>query len=275
MGKFAIIGDVHGCLGPLEALVEKLALSARDHLVFVGDLLDKGPDSAGVVRFIRGLQKTASFEVTVVEGNHEDRHRRYHINRTHRPGVAYAMAASAWDLPSLDMQLSTADRAFLSKAVPFVRIETWNVLVVHGGIPGDMEQFPTTPQEADALTGKARGAFRKVLRTRYLDARTGGFQAFGSERPGDVFWAERYDGRFGHVVFGHQPFWEGPACFPHATGVDTAAVYGGALTALLLPETPGAAPRFISVPGVPHRQFNPRHQPLHPGGAIALTQREG
>ncbi len=276
MSRTAIIGDVHGALGPLEALVDRLAPEAGDHLVFAGDLVDKGPDSVGVVRFIRALDAGAPFDVTLVEGNHEERHRRYHANKTARPAVAYAMAAASWDLPALDLALSPADRAFLARAVPFLRLPEWNVLVVHGGIPGNMTDFPESPEAADALTGKARSFFRQVLRTRYLEAETGRFRAYGNEQPGDPFWAERYDGRFGHVVFGHQPFLGGPACYRHATGVDTAAVHGGALTALVLPgggpdagrEAGGA--HFVSVPGIAHRRFRAGAQPTHPGSALAL-----
>jgi len=270
MSRTAVIGDVHGALGPLEALVERLALGDGDHLVFAGDLLDKGPDSPGVVRYIRQLKAASPFKVILVEGNHEDRHRRYYLNKTRRPAVAFTMASAAWDLPALDLQLSTDDRAFLAEAVPFVHLERWNVLVVHGGIPGNMVTFPETLAAAGDLKGKARGFFRQVLRTRYLDGKTGKFRSFGTERPGDVFWAEIYDGRFGHVVFGHQPFWDGPACYPHATGLDTACIHGGALTALVLPGE--GAPRFESVPGIDVKPFKAERVPPHPGTDLALKR---
>ncbi|MEL6387280.1 MAG: metallophosphoesterase family protein [Pseudomonadota bacterium] len=266
----AIVGDVHGMLAPLQALLERLALGESDHLVFVGDLVDKGPDPAGVVRYLRRLNETAPFAVTLVEGNHEDRHRRYFINKTRRPAVAFTMASAAWDLPALDLQLSSADRDFLAEAVPFLRVPDWNILVVHGGIPGNMEQFPDTLDEATALRGKARGFFRQVLRTRYIASETGKFRAYGAELPGDPFWAERYDGRFGHVVFGHQPFIEGPACYPHATGIDTAAVHGGHLTALVLPMAGPA--RFETVPAAEHRTYRHGRQPTHPGNRLSLVR---
>ena len=58
----------------------------------------------------------------------------------------------------------------------------------------------------------------------------------GNEKPEDPFWAEVYDGRFGHVIFGHQPFMNGVQYFDHATGIDTGAVFGGTLTALVIDE---------------------------------------
>ncbi|HAE25607.1 MAG TPA: phosphatase [Hyphomonas adhaerens] len=268
--KTAIIGDVHGALGPLQALVAALDLCAGDRLVFVGDLVDKGPDSAGVVKFVRKLSETAPYEVILIEGNHEDRHRRYHINTAERPKVARTMAADAPELPALDAELSAGDRAFLATAVPFLHLPEWGALVVHGGIPGTHRSFPETVEQASLWHGRRAKAFRKILRTRYVSAETGEYLALGANQPDDPFWAEVYDGRFGHVIFGHQPWLDGPACFAHATGLDTAAVHGGSLTALVLPQT--GAPYFKSVPGIDYAPRKTAEWPDHPGGALKLTR---
>ncbi len=63
------IGDVHGCLSQLDALLTAIAPTSADHLIFLGDLIDRGPDSAGVLRRVRALFKT--HHVTVIKGNHE------------------------------------------------------------------------------------------------------------------------------------------------------------------------------------------------------------
>ena len=264
----AIIGDIHGALTPLKALVAKLDLQPGDHLVLVGDLVDKGPEPAGVVRFLRTLSETAPFAVTLIQGNHEDRHLRYHINTRERPGIARQMAKDAAFLPALEAELTDADYAFLAAAVPFLRLPDWGVLVVHGGIPGDMDTFPETLEAAEALTGKVRGAFRKILRTRYVERDSGKFLALGDNTAADPFWADTYDGRFGHVVFGHQPWRGGPACFAHATGVDTGAVHGGGLTALVLPDAGEA--HFISVPSEAYVPFSDHEIPPHPGRELRL-----
>jgi len=224
----------------LDAMLELLArlrLVAGDHLIFVGDLVDKGPDPAGVLHHLAELAAEALFAITLVDGNHEDRHRRYHTNLTARPGIAAAQAREAPELASLAAELTGAGRAFLNSAVPFHRVPQHGVLVVHGGIPGDMRRFPDSVEMANGFSGKERDRFRKVLRTRFVDRETGGFIGLDQQKPGDPFWADVYDGRFGHVVFGHQPFLLGPAEYPHATGIDTGAVHGGALTALVYPET--------------------------------------
>jgi len=232
-------------LGALEAMLGALDLGRGDRLVSVGDLVDKGPDPAGVLDFLAGLARTAPYEIIFVEGNHEDRHRRYQRNLSVRPRVAAGQAADEPELPALDAALTPAARAFLESAVPFYRPPGEDVLVVHGGIPGNMRAFPETVAEANALTGRERERFRKVLRTRYIDRETGAYRALGKEQPGDPFWAEAYDGRFGHVVFGHHPFRGEPGVFAHATGIDTGAVHGDGLTALVLPET--GARHFVQV----------------------------
>src|SRR6185436_11654312 len=48
-----VIGDVHGCLDELRALVEQAGVTDDDVVVFVGDLVAKGPDSAGVIAWAR------------------------------------------------------------------------------------------------------------------------------------------------------------------------------------------------------------------------------
>jgi len=245
LARTAIIGDVHGMREALAELVATLALGAGDRLVFVGDLVDKGPDSAGVVDDVARLQAEAPYEVVLVEGNHEERHRRYRANLTLRPKVARQSAKEAPRLAEMTEALTPRGRALLDAAPLFWRLDEFGVLVVHGGIPGDLKAFPDSPDEVDRMDKKAREKFLKIIRTRYIEQGAGAFVGLGKERPGDRFWAEVYDGRFGHVVFGHQPFFDGPAEFPHATGIDTGAVHGTGLTALVLEA--GRARRFVRV----------------------------
>ncbi|HEX9078965.1 MAG TPA: metallophosphoesterase family protein [Desulfuromonadaceae bacterium] len=69
--RFAI-GDVHGCSRTLRRLVEKgIGLTRDDELYLLGDLIDRGPDSRGVLDFILDL-RAGGFSVTSVRGNHEE-----------------------------------------------------------------------------------------------------------------------------------------------------------------------------------------------------------
>ena len=240
-----IIGDVHGMAIELQALMDKLSPKSSDQVIFVGDLLDKGEDSAGVTSMVRHMTETAHFKVILVEGNHEDKHRRFRRNLIVRPNDAAEQALRSPELAEITEKLSLDDIAFLNTAIPFYRIPEHHILVVHGGIPGDMRWFPKTVEEVAKLTGKQRKRFQLIMRTRYLRP-NGRFIAFGEETETDPFWAEVYDGRFGHVVFGHQPFMNGAGRFPHATGVDTGAVFGGQLTALRITKSDERS--FVSVP---------------------------
>ena len=67
------IGDVHGELGQLETLLSRLPpLRPEDTLVFIGDYVDRGPDSAGVVARVRGLAQAGPARVVALRGSHED-----------------------------------------------------------------------------------------------------------------------------------------------------------------------------------------------------------
>lgn len=68
MGLIAI-GDIHGCVKTLEALLSRLAPTNGDHLVFIGDYVDRGPDSKGVIARLIELRET--HECTFLRGNHE------------------------------------------------------------------------------------------------------------------------------------------------------------------------------------------------------------
>jgi hypothetical protein len=235
----------------LAALLRALQPTPFDQVIFVGDLVDKGPDSPAVVAMVRSLAQ--HIPTILVEGNHEDKHRRYRRNLTVRPAIAAQQAARMAELATITRSLGAADIAFLDAAVPFHRVPEHNVLVVHGGVTGCMQSFPTSVDEARALTGKAKRELSKCLRTRYIDRATGKFLKLGDAGPNDRLWAESYDGRFGHVIFGHEPFMQGPAIYPHATGIDTGACFGGNLTALVIQAS--GARSFVSVPGRPFAQL--------------------
>ena len=71
MRKF-VIGDVHGCAKTLKTLIEKrLELKKPDKLFLLGDYVDRGPDSKGVLDYLMQLQE-AGFQVHCLKGNHED-----------------------------------------------------------------------------------------------------------------------------------------------------------------------------------------------------------
>lgn len=68
--RWIAIGDVHGCVHALDALLEAIAPTANDHLVFLGDLIDQGTDSRDVLERIAELRQHCP--VTLIQGNHEE-----------------------------------------------------------------------------------------------------------------------------------------------------------------------------------------------------------
>ncbi|TAK37358.1 MAG: serine/threonine protein phosphatase [Saprospiraceae bacterium] len=69
MRKFAI-SDIHGCIFSLQALLDKIALSTSDELYLLGDYIDRGPDSKGVIDLVLSLQANG-YRVYCLRGNHE------------------------------------------------------------------------------------------------------------------------------------------------------------------------------------------------------------
>jgi serine/threonine protein phosphatase 1 len=67
--KFVAIGDIHGCLSPLQTLLDKLAPNSDETLVFLGDYIDRGPDSKGVIDYLLALKET--HPCVFLMGNHE------------------------------------------------------------------------------------------------------------------------------------------------------------------------------------------------------------
>jgi serine/threonine protein phosphatase 1 len=114
-----VVGDVHGCLGALERLHDELDADDSDLFVFVGDLVRKGPDSAGVVRWVRERDNAVS-----VRGNNEQK-----------------LLDRDATLPELD----EGDLAFL-RSLP-VAISWEDELVVHGGVDPRKPLEEQTPAE--------------------------------------------------------------------------------------------------------------------------------
>jgi predicted MPP superfamily phosphohydrolase len=68
-----VIGDIHGCLDELRYLIEGLPLETGDRLVFLGDYIDRGPNSNGVVSYLLELKKYGpALDLVFLKGNHED-----------------------------------------------------------------------------------------------------------------------------------------------------------------------------------------------------------
>lgn len=219
MGRTIIIGDVHGCARELSDLLRYVGVRQGDRVVFVGDLVVRGPEPHEVVALARSLSAIA------VRGNHEDRLLRWRASDGAMPigGLTKETAK----------RLSASDWAYLEAMPLWVDLPDHGVRVVHAGLVPDVPMASQDP--------------RNLMFLRSFDERGEPVMVRGSRS-----WAHDYAGPE-HVVFGHNAQDE-PEIAPFATGIDTGAVYGGRLTAMVLnrgERPPGVDERrrvLISVP---------------------------
>jgi hypothetical protein len=218
-----VVGDIHGCLLEFQELVDKLQLGPEDRLVLVGDLMDKGPDPVGCVRFARELG------VLMIQGNHEEKHlrwRRHEDRRVENPKYKNPMNPLGEVKAAQNAALSAEDVAWLRGLPITLRFDNW--LVVHGGL------LPGVPLEAQKPD--------KMIRVRWVDLE-GEYLSLDPEDPrqpeGSRTWMEVYDGTL-DVVYGHAahslstPRVDRNGLGAECWGIDTGAAYGGRLTALVL-----------------------------------------
>jgi serine/threonine protein phosphatase 1 len=229
--RLIIIGDIHGCLDELDMLLQKLSLRSEDGLIFIGDLIDRGPDSAGVVKRFAELVQTHGAQLVL--GNHEEKFLRYLHHIDTRSGLEKDMKGTD-EFPELLNRLSSDEIASLKSAHYSLHLPDVGYLLLHGGTGNETKfPFPKTYRYGEHSPKEFKG-LDLLTKIRYLDP-NGKFVSLGAEKPEDRYWAETYRGSFGHVIFGHQPFLQDtPKEFAHATGIDTGCVFGGWLSALVL-----------------------------------------
>ncbi|RST06791.1 polynucleotide kinase-phosphatase [Streptomyces sp. WAC05374] len=216
-GPFDIIGDVHGCSSELETLLTRLGYEDGAHpegrtAVFVGDLVDRGPDSPGVLRRVMGM--VASGNALCVPGNHENKLGRWlkgrNVQRTH--GLAETIA----QLEGESQEFRDQVRRFIDGLVSHYVLDGGRLVVCHAGLP-------------EKYHGRTSGRVRS--HALYGDT-TGETDEFGL--PVRYPWAEEYRGRAA-VVYGHTPV-PTTSWINNTICLDTGVVFGGRMTALRWPE---------------------------------------
>jgi len=239
--KRVIVGDVHGCLEELNELLAKLDLKPGDWLCSAGDLINKGPHSAGVVQTFMAL-KEKGIDVEAVLGNHEWKFLRYMSGRKVKVREEFEELKAACEADPAMHEFLLDSKLYVSM---FNRDRPrFPGIVVHAGFPPDLKALPPAYTARQMLEMKSRdlkGANRLTF-CRFVNP-DGHTVMLGKEKDEDVFWADAYRGKFKHAFFGHQPFmpegkpWPSHIIgrdFPAATGLDLGCVFGGYLCAAVI-----------------------------------------
>jgi protein phosphatase len=251
-GPFDVIGDVHGCRAELEVLLGRLGYRLISDgegravgavhpqgrkAVFVGDLVDRGPDSPGVLRLVIGM--VAAGHALAVPGNHENKLVRAlsgrNVQVTH--GLAETLAQLAGESEQFRKQVEVFCRDLVSHLV----LDGGRLVVAHAGLKEVYHGRASARVRSFALYGET----------------TGETDEFGL--PVRYPWADDYRGS-AMVLYGHTPTPE-PEWINNTMCLDTGCVFGGKLTALRYPEK-----EIIAVPAErvwyqPVKPFPPADQP--------------
>ncbi len=226
-GPFDVIGDVHGCLPELLTLLHRLGYAVtRDdagrpvdathpqgrQVVFVGDLVDRGPDSPGVLRLAMGM--TAAGNALAVPGNHE--HKLVRALQGRQVRVSHGLETTLAQLAEQPEEFRAAVATWCYDLVSHLVLDDGRLVVAHAGLK-------------EAYHGRASGRVRSFAL--YGDT-TGETDEFGL--PVRYPWANDYRGR-AMVLYGHTPTTV-PEWVNHTMCLDTGCVFGGHLTALRYPE---------------------------------------
>jgi len=216
------IGDIHGRHDLLQILLREIdgyAAGQPYKLVFLGDLIDRGPDSAAVVQTVRGLQARSPERVICLKGNHE------------------AMMVGAVDASSQSSTvglwlMNGGQEALRSFGVQFVRDTPPDVVEWARQLPSFYEDERRYYVHAGLDPRRSRDdqddETRLWIRGPFLNAK----HDFGK-----------------HIVHGHTPLRTGrPDERTFRTNLDTGAAYGGALTAGVFTSEQQRAGAYLQVP---------------------------
>ena len=207
--KSYVIGDIHGCADELRYLIDGLPLARGDRLVFLGDYIDRGPDSRGVVSFLLDLKKKLSaIEFVFLKGNHEDMFLSYlGIGGAH--GDMFLINGGKATLASYGLNPNCPSANDAHTVIPPDHLEFYRhlqsyfimdpFLCVHAGIDPEKSLAEQTDEEFFWIRNKFIFASHSLPHT---------------------------------VLFGHTPQHTVYYDLPYKVGLDTGLVYGNMLTCL-------------------------------------------
>jgi protein phosphatase len=251
-GPFDIIGDVHGCADELKSLLDTLGYKIGVEgdavsivppdgrkLVFVGDLVDRGPATPEVLRIVMAAVEAG--HAFVVQGNHDQKLDRWMAGRNVK--IAHGLQESIDQLEAETPEFRDKVKAFLGDLRSHYWLDDGRLAIAHAGLKEEMIGRGSPAVREFALYGET----------------TGETDEFGLPVRGD--WALGYRGKT-TIVYGHTPIPE-PEWINNTICIDTGCVFGGKLTALRWPEK-----ELVSVPAL-----KVHSEPIRP--LVAKAERSG
>ena len=232
-GPFDIIGDIHGCASELRTLLTTLGWEIQHdggvavgashpegrQAVFVGDLVDRGPDTPGVLRLVMGMVETGT--ALCVSGNHEAKLVR--ALRGSKVTVSHGLAESLAQMEGESDEFRKKALDFMDGLISHFVLDDGKLVVAHAGLKESYHGRSSGRVRSFALYGDTSGETDEYgLPVRYP-------------------WAQEYRGQ-AMVVYGHTPVPKAE-WINNTICLDTGVVFGGSLTALRYPER-----ELISVP---------------------------
>ncbi|MBH0239023.1 polynucleotide kinase-phosphatase [Methylobrevis albus] len=228
-GPFDIIGDVHGCADELQTLLARLGYRiewSEEHgertvavtppegrkAVFVGDLVDRGPNSPDVLRI--AMSMTAAGTAYAVQGNHDRKFERWLAGR--KVTIAHGLQQTIDQMKDQSRDFRDALPKFLDGLRSHLWLDGGRLAVAHAGLKAEM-------------IGRGSGTVREFA---LYGETTGEIDEFGLPVRAD--WAASYRGST-TVVYGHTPVLRAD-WVNNTLCIDTGCVFGGKLTALRWPE---------------------------------------
>ncbi len=249
-GPFDIIGDVHGCYDELTELLVALGYAAQPggawshpegrRMVFLGDLVDRGPKSPEVVRLV--LESFKAGTALAVPGNHDIKFMRKTFGKNVQ--ITHGLAESLIQFENYEKDYRGFSRVaadFFDSLVSHYVFDEGKLVVAHAGMKESMQ-------------GRGSGRVREFA---LFGETTGETDEFGL--PVRHNWAAEYRGT-ARVVYGHTPV-PAPEWVNRTINIDNGCVFGGKLTALRYPELEIVSVDARQTYAEPARPFLPDEPP--------------
>ena len=202
MKRTIIIGDLHGCHDEALALLDRLAVTESDRVIFAGDLVDRGPKPRECVEL--------AMKHEAILGNHEEKHLQQRKRKDEDLSPDHLTTRRA---------LSDEHYSFFKKLPLFIRLPQSNAVVLHAGVWPNVEI-----EKQDAYHLLHAQCIQPPEKKSY----------WPSKAPSThTFWTNHWRGPE-RVIFGHTVV-DKPLVTEFAVGIDTGCAFGGSLTAIVLP----------------------------------------